>query len=67
MGGKKKTENMNFNLVRLAKDADYFEDYTYKLITPNKMHVDVVIDNGGEKKETLFVFKKYDVLRRRNQ
>lgn len=49
---------MDFNLVRLSKDAAYFEGYTYKMITPNELQEFVMIDQQGEKQVTKFVFNR---------
>lgn len=57
-GWEEKDQSVDFKLVRLTKDAVYFEGYTYKIITPNELHVFVMIENKGEKKETKFVFKR---------
>jgi hypothetical protein len=57
-GWEEKDQSMDFKLVRLTHNAAYFEGYTNKLINPNKMHVCVVVDNDGEKRETKFVFKR---------
>ena len=57
-GWKEKDQSMEFKLVRLANNAANLEGYTYKLVSQNKMHVYVVIDNGGKKQETKSVFKR---------
>lgn len=57
-GWEEKDHSMDFKLVRLTKNAAYFEGYTYEQVGKNEMHVYVVIDNKGKKQETKFVFKR---------
>ncbi|MBU3005626.1 DUF6265 family protein [Paraglaciecola arctica] len=58
-GWEEKDQSMNFKLVRLTDNAVFFEGYTYKLINHNEIHVFVVVENGGKKQETKFVFKRH--------
>jgi hypothetical protein len=57
-GWEDKEKSMDFKLVRLTKNAVYFEGYTYERVNKNEMHVYVVIDNNGTKQETKFVFNR---------
>ncbi|MGS2720638.1 DUF6265 family protein [Paraglaciecola aestuariivivens] len=57
-GWEEKDQSVSFKLVELAPQTAYFEGYTFKKISPDSMHVYVVIDNQGQKQETLFKFNR---------
>ena len=57
-GWEEKDDYMEFKLVKLDKHSAYFEGYTYRLVSPDELHVFVVIDDKGQKNETKFVFKR---------
>jgi len=57
-GWEEKDEMMTFNLVKLTQNAAYFDGYTYRLVSPDELHVFVVIDEDGQKVETPFIFHR---------
>ena len=57
-GWEEKDQFMEFKLVKLGDNEVFFEGYTYRLVSPNELHVFVVIDDKGKKNETKFVFKR---------
>lgn len=57
-GWEEKDQYMEFKLVKLEPQAAYFEGYTYRLVSPNELHVFVVIDDEGTQSETKFVFTR---------
>jgi hypothetical protein len=57
-GWEEKYSYMEFKLVKLGDNEVYFDGYTYRLVSPNELHVFVVIEDKGSKTETKFVFKR---------
>lgn len=57
-GWEERDQSMDFKLVRFTDTSVHFEGYTYRLINQNKMHVYVLVDDNGQKKETKFVFNR---------
>lgn len=57
-GWEEKDQYMEFKLVKLEKNIAYFDGYTYQLVSPDELHVFVVIDDDGKKQETKFAFKR---------
>ncbi|WP_340681037.1 DUF6265 family protein [Paraglaciecola sp.] len=57
-GWEEKDDYMEFKLVKITDNEAYFDGYTYRLVSPNELHVFVVIEDKGEKTETKFVFKQ---------
>lgn len=57
-GWEEKDQYMEFKLVKLSKNVAYFDGYTYQLVSPNELHVFVVIEKQGTKQETKFIFKR---------
>jgi len=57
-GWEEKDEMMTFNLVKLTQNAAYFDGYTYRLVSPDELHVFVVIEEDGQKVETPFIFHR---------
>jgi len=55
---EEKDDYMEFKLVKLDQHSAYFEGYTYRLVSPDELHVFVVIEDRGQKNETKFVFKR---------
>jgi hypothetical protein len=59
-GWEDKDQYMEFKLVKLTENIAYFDKYTYQLVSPNELHVFVVIEDKGIKQETKFVFRRKD-------
>lgn len=57
-GWEDKDQYMEFKLVKLADNSAYFDGYTYRLVSPNELHVFVVMEENGELHETKFVFTR---------
>ena len=57
-GWEEKDQFVEFKLVKLDDNNAYFEGYTYRLVSPNELHVFVVIEDKGQKAETQFVFHR---------
>jgi hypothetical protein len=57
-GWEEKEAYMEFKLVKLGDNEVYFQGYTYRLVSPNELHVFVVIEDKGTKTETKFAFKR---------
>lgn len=58
VGWEEKAEFVDFKLVKLEEHAAYFDGCTYRLISPDELHVFVVIDQDGKESEVQFVFKR---------
>lgn len=58
-GWEEKDQYMEFKLVKLEKNIAYFDGYTYQLVSPDELHVFVVIEDDGKKQETKFTFKRH--------
>ena len=57
-GWEEKDLSVSFKLVKLTGDTAYFEGYTYQRISPNELHVYVMIDDKDGKQSTKLVFKR---------
>jgi hypothetical protein len=57
-GWEEQDRSVDFHLVKLTDNAVYFDGYTYKRISPNELHVYVMLDSKENKQATQFVFKR---------
>ena len=54
-GWEEKDKSVEFPLVSMSKNVAEFNGLTFRRINDNEMHIDVVIDQGGEKNTVKFV------------
>ena len=55
-GWEEKNETVDFPLVEVGNDVVYFDDFTFKKISDNEMHLYVVISMGSQEEEMLFKY-----------
>ncbi len=57
---EEKNETVDFLLVKLEKDAAYFEDFTVQRISKNQINMYVMVSNEGEESEVEFKYYRQD-------
>lgn len=57
-GWEEKDTPMVLNLVKRTNNAVYFDGMTFERISDNEIHVYVMLEQDGKKKEHQFVYKK---------
>ncbi|MGI9544676.1 MAG: DUF6265 family protein [Cyclobacteriaceae bacterium] len=58
LGWEEKDKTIDFPLVKVAKDAVYFDGLTFESISESEMNVYVVISDEGETHEAKFNYRK---------
>ena len=58
-GWEEKDETQDFALVKIEKDAVYFNDFTIKRISEDHIIFYVVIDSDGKSEEVEFKYFRY--------
>ncbi len=57
-GWEEKNETVDFKLVKIEKDAVYFDGMTFEKVNDNEINIYVVIDENGKKEEVKFNYTK---------
>lgn len=57
-GWEEKDETVDFKLVKIEKDAVYFDGMTFEKVNDNEINIYVVIDENDKKEEVKFNYKK---------
>tara|TARA_A100000171_G_scaffold34390_1_gene32858 strand:- start:3454 stop:3954 length:501 start_codon:yes stop_codon:yes gene_type:complete len=60
-GWEEKNEREEFPLVKVEKDAVYFDDFTIKRISENEIYMYVVISDEGEPEEVEFKYIRFNM------
>ena len=55
---EEKDETVDFPLVRMEKDEVYFDQFTFRKIDDDEMHIYVVIDDGDKSEEVQFIYNR---------
>ena len=58
-GWEEKNEREEFPLVKVEKNAVYFDGFTIKRISANEIHMYVVISDEGEAEEVEFKYFRF--------
>ncbi len=59
MGWEEKDETVDFKLVKIMKEAAYFDGMTFEKVGDDKMNVYVVIGDNGKSEEVKFSYKRF--------
>ena len=57
-GWEKKDDTIDFKLVKITNNKVYFDNYTFERINKDELNVYVVLQNGEEKNEVKFHYKR---------
>lgn len=57
-GWEEKNETVDFPLVKMTKDAAYFDGITFERISKDELHVYVNIEEDGKVREVPFIYKR---------
>jgi hypothetical protein len=57
-GWEEKDETVDFRLVKVLDDKIYFDDFTFEKISDDEINLYVVIENGEERNEVKFNYKR---------
>ncbi|MFY0627728.1 MAG: hypothetical protein JXR07_15630 [Reichenbachiella sp.] len=58
-GWEEKNETVDFKLVKVTGNKVFFDGYTYEKISDDEINAYVVIDQGGEKLEVKFNYRRF--------
>jgi len=57
-GWEEKDKTIDFRLVRITDNRAYFDGMTFEHVSPDEMHIYVMIGKPGEEKEVLFRYAR---------
>lgn len=57
-GWEEKDETVDFKLVKVSDDKIYFDNFTFERISDDEINMYVVIEDGGERTEIKFNYKR---------
>lgn len=57
-GWEEKDETVDFKLVKIEKNAVYFDGMTFEKLNDNEINIYVVIDENGKQEEVKFNYKR---------
>jgi len=57
-GWEEKDETVDFKLVKVSDDKIYFDDFTFEKISDDEINMYVVIEDGEEREEIKFNYKR---------